>query len=136
MLHLECGPRIEWVICGGESGPDARPMNPAWEVQIREQCEAARVPYFFKQWGAWCDADGALQAGWTFMHESGGKRFGKLNGRDGQPLFGGRSFETAFPYWEEGDPGPCMVKVGKERAGALLRGREHRQFPVQHLASA
>jgi protein gp37 len=42
---------IGWVIVGGESGPGARPMRPEWVISIREQCEAARVPFFFKQWG-------------------------------------------------------------------------------------
>jgi protein gp37 len=42
---------IHWVIVGGESGPRARPMNPAWVRSIREQCQAARVAFFFKQWG-------------------------------------------------------------------------------------
>lgn len=42
---------ISWVIVGGESGPGARPMKEAWVVSIQEQCEAARVPFFFKQWG-------------------------------------------------------------------------------------
>jgi len=42
---------IHWVIVGGESGPRARPMDPAWVVKIREQCRQERVPFFFKQWG-------------------------------------------------------------------------------------
>jgi protein gp37 len=42
---------IDWAIVGGESGPKARPMSPSWVVEIREQCKAARVPFFFKQWG-------------------------------------------------------------------------------------
>jgi protein gp37 len=42
---------ISWVIVGGESGPGARPMQKEWVVSIREQCRAARVPFFFKQWG-------------------------------------------------------------------------------------
>ena len=42
---------ISWVIVGGESGPRARPMKQAWVLSIRERCEAARVPFFFKQWG-------------------------------------------------------------------------------------
>jgi len=42
---------IDWVIVGGESGPGARPMDPAWVLGIRDQCFAARVPFFFKQWG-------------------------------------------------------------------------------------
>jgi protein gp37 len=42
---------INWVIVGGESGPGARPIQKEWVVSIREQCHAARVPFFFKQWG-------------------------------------------------------------------------------------
>lgn len=42
---------INWVIVGGESGPGARPLKKEWVVSIREQCRAARVPFFFKQWG-------------------------------------------------------------------------------------
>jgi protein gp37 len=47
-LNLE---GIDWVIAGGESGPGARPMDPAWVLDIRDQCLNARVPFFFKQWG-------------------------------------------------------------------------------------
>jgi protein gp37 len=42
---------IDWVIVGGESGPGARPMNEAWVIDIRDQCQANDVPFFFKQWG-------------------------------------------------------------------------------------
>ena len=42
---------IDWAIVGGESGPGARPMNGEWVVDIRNQCQRARVPFFFKQWG-------------------------------------------------------------------------------------
>jgi protein gp37 len=42
---------IDWVIVGGESGHNARPMNPEWVVDLRDQCLRARVPFFFKQWG-------------------------------------------------------------------------------------
>lgn len=42
---------IHWVIVGGESGPGARPMEEAWVLDIRDQCERAKVPFFFKQWG-------------------------------------------------------------------------------------
>jgi protein gp37 len=42
---------IDWVIVGGESGPGARPMDPAWALDLRDQCGEANVPFFFKQWG-------------------------------------------------------------------------------------
>jgi protein gp37 len=47
-LNLE---NIHWVIVGGESGPGARPMEASWVIDIRNQCCAAGVPFFFKQWG-------------------------------------------------------------------------------------
>jgi protein gp37 len=47
-LHLD---GIDWVIVGGESGPKARPMEESWVTDIQKQCQAAEVPFFFKQWG-------------------------------------------------------------------------------------
>jgi protein gp37 len=48
---------IHWVIVGGESGAKARPMKAEWAQNVKRQCEAAGVAFFFKQWGAW-GADG------------------------------------------------------------------------------
>lgn len=42
---------IDWVIVGGESGPQARPMDPAWVIELRDRCVDESVPFFFKQWG-------------------------------------------------------------------------------------
>lgn len=44
-------PALDWIIVGGESGPNARPMHPDWARSIRDQCQAAGVRFFFKQWG-------------------------------------------------------------------------------------
>ena len=46
---------ISWVIVGGEFGPHARPMKPEWARSVRDQCEAAGVSFFFKQWGSYGD---------------------------------------------------------------------------------
>ena len=62
---------IDWVIVGGESGPRARPMKPEWARDIRQQCKAAHVAFFFKQWGA---------------HNEAGERVGK--GKAGRLLDG------------------------------------------------
>ncbi|MCE9595808.1 MAG: phage Gp37/Gp68 family protein [Planctomycetes bacterium] len=68
VIGLSCEPLLEevdlspwihalkWVIVGGESGSGARPMHPAWARAIRDQCVAAGVPFFFKQWGQFCPA--------------------------------------------------------------------------------
>jgi len=52
---------IHWVIVGGESGPNARPMRPEWVLAVRNQCETSGVAFFFKQWGGW-GADGVRRA--------------------------------------------------------------------------
>jgi protein gp37 len=58
---------IQWVIVGGESGPEARPLKEEWVLQIRDQCQVARVPFFFKQWGGvWKKRSGRLLQGHTW----------------------------------------------------------------------
>lgn len=62
---------IDWVIAGGESGPGARLMRPEWVRSVRDQCSAAAVPFFFKQWGAFDEAGrrvGKKRAGRTLDH--------------------------------------------------------------------
>lgn len=51
------GPKLDWVICGGESGPNARPMHPVWATNLASQCESAGVPFLFKQWGEYLHED-------------------------------------------------------------------------------
>lgn len=53
---------ISWVIVGGESGPGARPMHPDWARGVRDQCQAAGVPFFFKQWGQFRPMEGFDEA--------------------------------------------------------------------------
>jgi protein gp37 len=58
---------INWVIAGGESGPGARPVQEEWLLDIRDQCQANRVPFFFKQWGGvWKKRAGRLLEGRTW----------------------------------------------------------------------
>ena len=57
---------IDWVIVGGESGPQARPMQETWVLNIRKQVEEQGVRFFFKQWGTW-GADGIKRS----KHENG-----------------------------------------------------------------
>lgn len=59
--------RIDWVILGGESGPGARRMESAWAEEIRDRCLAAKVPFFFKQWGGvWKKRTGRVLDGRTW----------------------------------------------------------------------
>jgi protein gp37 len=57
-------PALDWVIVGGESGPGARPMHPDWARGLRDQCAAVGVPFLFKQWGDWADADHSVGGDW------------------------------------------------------------------------
>jgi protein gp37 len=52
------GGKIDWVICGGESGPGARPMELEWAQSLRDQCRYLSVPFLFKQWGEWAPIEG------------------------------------------------------------------------------
>jgi protein gp37 len=63
---------FDWIICGGESGPNARPMHPDWARIARNQCSAAGVPFFFKQWGEFLPRDQqsrTLEAAPNAQHE-------------------------------------------------------------------
>lgn len=53
-------PEIDWVICGGESGQRARPLNPLWAKSLQEQCAKGDVPFFFKQWGEFTCKNGEM----------------------------------------------------------------------------
>lgn len=99
-------PRLNWIIVGGESGPNARPMHPAWARSIRDQCAAAGVAFCFKQWGAWEEN----RAGHAIL---GGTVPGSSSVHD-SVLFRG---------------GTRMNRVGKRAAGRLLDGVEHNGMP-------
>jgi protein gp37 len=53
LIYYWVAPKLDWVICGGETGPGARPMHPDWVRSLRDQCQDAGVPFFFKQHGEW-----------------------------------------------------------------------------------
>ncbi len=67
---------IHWVIVGGESGRQARQMNPEWVYQLRDQCVAAKVPFFFKQWGEWGPC--LLETGEYTVRRVGKKAAGRI----------------------------------------------------------
>lgn len=78
--------KLDWVICGGETGPNARPMHPDWVRNLRDQCRDAGIPFFFKGWGEWheaCPPDDEIWNGHppTLRHEHGAYfiRLGKKN---------------------------------------------------------
>ncbi len=125
-------PAIDWVIVGGESGPGARPMHPAWARSVRDQCVAAGVPFLFKQWGAWVPmiAAGVVGAASAALDRTGGIREREgdplytVQSRTGAPLFGNRAMRGRMIN-NDGD----AFLVGKHAAGRLLDGRTWDEFP-------
>lgn len=104
-----CGDLPDWAIVGGESGAHARPMHPDWARQIRDQCAAAGVAFFFKQWGEW-----APTGDWYAYHPIS------------LPI---RAWDGS-KWSDDGNiEGEWVARIGKSRAGRLLDGVEHNAMP-------
>ncbi|PFH29082.1 phage Gp37/Gp68 family protein [Burkholderia sp. JKS000303] len=109
---------VDWVIVGGESGTEARPMHPDWARDLRDQCAAAGVPFLFKQWGEWAPGE---NAGYQKRTEA------TAHWWDGEWSFGSitpRAAETLHC-----DDSPDLWRCGKRAAGRHLDGRTHDEFP-------
>ncbi|MES2903242.1 MAG: phage Gp37/Gp68 family protein [Pseudomonadota bacterium] len=95
--QLSRTPRIHWVICGGESGRGARPMNPVWVELLMIQCDLAGVPFLFKQWGDWAPAPPDVLADLRLVHEfADGQRVGRFGKTVAGRSLGGRHHD-GFP---------------------------------------
>lgn len=131
---LNCFPKIDWIIAGGESGPGARPMHPDWARSLRDQCQAAGVPFFFKQWGEYHTASINMTTGESSFRQFAthgawiAKASSRVNGgvcldADGKVLTIGREFAAArYPV-------TIMDRLGKKAAGRLLDGRTWDELP-------
>jgi protein gp37 len=111
---IKCGPNREilhWVVCGGETGPKARPLHPDWVRNLRDQCQAAGVPFFFKSCGEWLPAEtwGECVYGNAKVHCFGPPEKDPLIDPSG---------------WTDG----MMVRVGHKASGRLLDGRTWEEY--------
>ena len=103
---------INWVIVGGESGTNARPIKYEWVKNIQKQCKEQNAAFFFKQWGEWCPAsqiDYELIKDKFFVYETEDDRGILLN----------TEINTDFGCY----------KVGKKYAGSLLDGKHYKEYP-------
>jgi len=96
--------RLDWIVAGGESGPRARPPHPDWFRTVRDQCQAAGVPFFFKQWGEWEPVE---------------------------PKDRLKNWPQKLFTWPDET---VSYRVGKHEAGRLLDGREWNEFPQMQEA--
>lgn len=106
-IHCDVGNAIDWIICGGESGPGARPMHPDWARSLRDQCKAAGVPFLFKQWGEHAPTTRTMAE-----------------------VAASKQKHVVVPFSEKwAFPAGIVDRVGKKAAGRLLDGVQHDGFP-------
>lgn len=117
-IGTELLPILDWIIMGGESGPGARPMHPAWARSVRDQCQEAGTPFFFKQWGEWLPVASPHMEykGERIVMSSSGEVFRNAEWSD---VLGTEGYMWGFE------------RVGKHAAGRLLDGRTWDEFPAQ-----
>jgi protein gp37 len=107
--------KLDWIIVGGESGPQARPMHPAWARGLRDQASSAGIAFHFKQWGEWFPIDEPwkqnapgrlLRPSQQWLNRAGGQGF-------------------------HGDEVWRMERVGKTNAGRMFEGRTWDEVPTE-----
>lgn len=113
--NREESPSVDWVICGGESGSNARPAHPKWARSLRDQCVKHETPFFFKQWGEW-GPDQLIDNPQPDLWMS----------PDGTTIDGDTSDVEAANCEK---PESRVVRMGKRKTGRLLDGREWSEVP-------
>jgi protein gp37 len=137
-LHMIDGARLDWIICGGESGPNARPMDPDWPRALRDQCAAAAVPFFFKQWGEFIAGEEIKDAGGFRVEFGDGSAFRVMSDGEDILLNCARDHKGAPEkiwknYFASGD-GRLLRRASKHLR--LLDGHEHSAFPAPLMETA
>lgn len=111
MYHPNCGmftkdyDAVKWIVCGGESGVGARPMHPDWVRSVRDQCQSAGVPFFFKSWGEWLPSGQSVDAMYDELLDSANTH-----------------------EWPDANPRHSF-RIGTKAAGNLLDGQKWEQLP-------
>ncbi len=135
----QVGTTIDWVVAGGESGPGSRAMHPDWPRALRDQCAAAGVAFFFKQWGNWRPAT------WKLEREDGETDKAYIARSEAEAAThavrsdSGFSLELSHRPWsierasQEPTPFAGMRPCGKSEAGRLLDGATHDAMPGRKI---
>lgn len=111
---------LDWVIVGGESGRNARPMHPAWVGQIMRTCRRRGAAFFFKQWGEWLPE-----------HEAPADLYAALRRQkvERRQMPADPNYFASVRFDNR-----TFFRAGKKRSGALLEGELRRAFPKELLA--
>lgn len=126
-------PSICWVVAGGESGPQARPMHPDWPRALRDQCQQADVAFFFKQHGEW------MPVGPLYDQDGDGDQVAEdarfdavtLEVEDRREVIELETSGYMVRGHQPGDPRTwLMARTGKKTAGRELDGRVFDEYPV------
>ena len=118
---------IHWVIAGGESGPNARPMHPKWARSLAEQCRAAGVPFHFKQHGEWIAMSQLSDGGSEEFYAPAPERDPEAIRRCKVPT---TVLQLDGSQRDDYPLGAMLCfKVGPKRAGRMLNGVLHDAFP-------
>jgi protein gp37 len=128
-INRGSGKKLDWVICGGESGHKARPMHPDWVRSIRDQCKAAKVPFFFKQWGEYLLIEETAQPPF-YRAANTGDEFDSHGINFYDPETGEPGKWMGHKFIEDlNTPGGMYWNAGRKLAGNLLDGVKHEQYP-------
>jgi protein gp37 len=119
--HVDHG-HIDWVIAGGESGPGARPAHPDWFRNLRDDCQRAHIPYFFKQWGNWLPYEPYEPQPPFWTNQAG-------DFLDGHTFLPDMEDGEHKKWSDAGYLGILFNNVGKKAAGRELDGRTHDDMP-------
>jgi len=112
---------LDWVIVGGETGKDARPMRPVWVHNLLRQCAESHTPFFFKSWGEWGDHYTPFAKRWCVWDQRGDPQV------------------TKYPYVAKGWNGQGKVvqsRVTRSRSGHELGSQVIRQWPTPPQVAA
>ena len=120
---------IDWVIVGGESSSDARPMHPSWVKNIQRQCKGQGVAFYFKQWGEFQDGStGGYYPKKEYTVLNNGDYFNNTK-KTPEDYLREKGKNHDSKYWNSLKP--CiMSKVGKKKAGCLLDEVEYKEYPT------
>lgn len=112
--------KLDWVVVGGESGPQARPSHPDWFRAVRDQCQTAGVKFFFKQWGEWTPERPESYTKISSRRFSHQTFAWDVKGNPYNPL------DPPVDHF----PSVMVYRVGKKRAGNLLDGAVWKEYPT------